>query len=164
MEQSVDERRLTQSTDTVGLVPNNIARRRRQLRIPARQVAEQMAAITLPIFSTIENGRVMPKKSDLKVMCKVLRCRPTDLYPADQLALTEDANQTTSKEAASPASIDRGHPGQVEFRAWLRVDERQTLRDAVMALGYRNEAEWLREMYRNTVARRRRLEIQSAKR
>lgn len=146
-----------------GLVLNGIARRRKQLKIPARQVAEQMDGISLPIFSTIENGRVMPKKSDLKVMCSVLRCEPTDLYEADQLSLAEESTPLGTKAGMPPASTGRDHPGQVEFRTWLRMTERQTLRDTVKALGYRNEAEWFREMYRNTVARHRRLENGSSK-
>ena len=60
MEQLANERCVGLTQDGSGLVPNNIARRRKQLKIPARQVAEQMDGVSLPIFSTIENGRVTP--------------------------------------------------------------------------------------------------------
>lgn len=145
-----------------GLVQNNILTVRRRRKITGRELAERMAGVSPSVFSTIENGRVMPKKADLKVMCEMLRCAPTDLYSLDQLHLIGGEEQQEGRHEASPGPSSRNHAGQKEFRSWLKPTEREALRGAVMALGYRSEAEWLREMIRNTVARSRRLELSTS--
>lgn len=43
------------------------------------------------------------------------------------------------------------HVGQKQLRVWLTGEERAALETAVKGLGYRSLAEWLREMYRQTI-------------
>ena len=102
---------------------------------------------------TVDMTRVMPTQKDMRKICKALDCTPTDLYDIRDLDYLG-----TLEQAPAAKREGRGHPGMVEFRVWLRPTEKKELLEALKQLGYRDAAEWYREMRRNTIARWKRIE------
>ena len=101
-------------------------------------------------LSYIEQGRVMPTRRDMAVLCETLGCTPVDLYDPEELDLSlADAAKEDKPSPGQPRKRDRG----TALRVWLRPEEKRTLEEAVKGLGYRSVAEWVREMRRNTLAR-----------
>ena len=70
-------------------------------------------------------------------------------------ATVEDINkmQLNSLEAPVKGKAEswQNHVGQKQLRVWLTEEERAALEKATKGLGYRSIAEWLREMYRQTL-------------
>lgn len=95
-------------------------------------------------FCYIEKGIVLPTKSSLETMCKLLRCEKTELYAAQDLDLLS--------LAGDPQGGEQGD-GLVEFCTWMRWSEMDALKRAVAELGYANSTEWFKEMMQNAIER-----------
>jgi DNA-binding Xre family transcriptional regulator len=127
--------------------------RDRRLRLLIRQ--DDLAlrlhdARAVSALSYIEQGHVMPTRTDMAALCETLGCTPTDLYDPEELDLSlVDAAKEDKPSPGQPHKRDRG----AALRVWLRPEEKRTLEEAVKGLGYRSVSEWVREMRRNTLAR-----------
>lgn len=108
--------------------------------------------ITQVVMSFIVTGKVLPTRECLQVMCDMLDCKPTDLYQAEDLNLLYTGEIALAQEDSEKKDTSQ-HEGMIQLRAWLRPQEKESITRAVDELGYRNVAEWLREMVRNTVER-----------
>ena len=144
------------------MIENNVRRERTKLGMTqgelAKRLPDGMDAIGL---GYIEHGRVLPTREQLEGMCREFHCEKTDLFDESDIdllsspAVSSDDNEATGFVAPGD---NRGHKGKVEFRVWLRPMEKEALEHALGSLGYRSNAEWLREMVRNTVARNKRIQ------
>lgn len=137
------------------MTANRIGRRRQAAGLKQYALARQMEDMgsNPMLMSNVESGRVMPTQKDMRRICKALDCTPTDLYDIRDLDYLG-----TLEQAPAAKREGRGHPGMVEFRVWLRPTEKKELLEALKQLGYRDAAEWYREMRRNTIARWKRIE------
>ena len=137
------------------MTANRIGRRRQAAGLKQYALARQMEDMgsNPMLMSNVESGRVMPTQKDMRKICKALDCTPTDLYDIRDLDYLG-----TLEQAPAAKREGRGHPGMVEFRVWLRPTEKKELLEALKQLGYRDAAEWYREMRRNTIARWKRIE------
>lgn len=131
----------------------------------AEQLPDDLDAVTVGF---IEKGRVLPTRDTMEALCEIFSCIPTDLYEPEDIDLLSSRKPIDDIEEEEPPAPDqspvrqrsgRGHDGMTEFRTWLRPNEKETLEEAVDALGYRSLSEWFREVYRNTVCRYKRLFI-----
>lgn len=137
---------------------NNIRVERTRLGISQGALAEAMPdGVEAVALGFIENGRVLPTKAGMKVLCEMFNCRPDDLYDRNELNLTGDEPQEL--EGRTTRERVRHEEGMQQFRVWLRDNEKAALERAISELNYRSSAEWMREMYRNTIARAKRLKL-----
>lgn len=132
-------------------------------------------------MSFIVNGIALPTREGMTAMCGTLDCLPTDLYDEAELNLNvtgvkgqspesplhqaaiKEAEHTegratiplNSLEAPVRQKAERrdssGHEGQERMFFWFQPEEKAALVKAVKGLGYRSTAEWMREMYRQTL-------------
>jgi hypothetical protein len=106
-------------------------------------------------------------------MCEFFDCSPTDIYEEREInLLAVRAIDTTGHEPPAPDEPEvvqkeekpkkasgleefdgTGHEGMEQIRVWMMAEEKAALFKAVSALGYRSVAEWLREMYRDTLSK-----------
>lgn len=158
------------------MVHNRIKVMRAEAEISATTLAEKMPdGMNKVCMSFIEKGQVLPTKEGLTTMCEVLNCRPDDLYSPDDIDLRAVGHKNADLEAPAPRparftvkrqeqdGIDTikveagkvddklGHEGMEQLRVWMPADEKAALFKAVSGLGYKSVAEWLREMYRQTI-------------
>lgn len=146
------------------MVANKIRVKCAEAGISQAELSRRLQDVNEVGMTFVATGRVMPTKSDLAEMCKVLKCEALDLYAEDDLDLlgcgggrSEQVDDLAEVKAEldeivkREGSEKRGHDGQIEFRSWMQEQERNRLSAAIKALGYRSEAEWLRDMYRRTV-------------
>lgn len=148
---------------------NTIRIERLKLGLSQGKLAEQLPDdLDAVAVGFIEKGRVLPTRDTMEVLCEIFNCTPTDLYAPEDIDLlsgrkpiddVEAEELTTPNQQPDRQRSGRGHDGMTEFRTWLRPNEKQTLEEAVDALGYRSLSEWFREVYRNTVCRYKRLSI-----
>lgn len=145
---------------------NNIRVERTRLGLSQGAVAKAMPDnVEAVALGFIENGRVLPTKGGMKALCDLFGCNPEDLYDPSELDLTlAEPEEDVSPPDIAPAKQTRTdaadrHEGMQQFRVWLRPQEKEYLERVVTELGYRSSAEWLREMYRNTIARYKRLTV-----
>lgn len=139
------------------MVRNNLRVRRAGQRLSQNALAEWLPDASAAVYCYIEQGKALPTPQDMQSLCKALDCAPGDIYRPEDM----DLSGVADKGAAPDRRKSRGgrqHGDMVEIRCWFHPSEKQALEDTLAALGYRNTAEWLREMYRNTVARARRLQ------
>ncbi len=147
---------------------NNIRVERTRLGLSQGAVAKAMPdGVEAVALGFIENGRVLPTKGGMQALCDLFGCSPEDLYDPSELDLTTKAPEEAPPPAIAPVKAAKGdaadHDGMQQFRVWLRPYEKEYLEKVVEALGYRSSAEWLREMYRNTIARYKRISGTPAK-
>ncbi len=141
------------------MTKNNI-----RLKLMEKGISQAEAASLMPDdvgrvgMSFITTGKVLPTKDGLEALCAMFDCPPSDLYDPSDINLLAVGAEGKEQINRSPARTGRQHDGMTELRAWLRPYEKDALQKAVQELGYRNVAEWLREMIRNTVARNKRLQ------
>lgn len=132
-------------------------------------------------MSFIVNGIALPTRDGMAAMCNTLECLPTDLYDEAELNLNitgskeaesplhiEDAAEIKAAQTEERATIplnsleatarekaerreSSGHEGQERVFFWFQPEEKMALVKAVKGLGYRSVAEWMREMYRQTL-------------
>ena len=123
-------------------------------------------------MSFIVNGITMPTREGMREICSILHCTPIELYEEAELDLNiarkpkespqpvvELKKATVTMEEIKEAMKDtlpvpqpwQNHVGQKQLRVWLTEEERAALEKATKGLGYRSIAEWLREMYRQTL-------------
>lgn len=171
------------------MVRNRIKVFRAEVGISASALSERMpGGVDKVAMSFIEGGRVLPTRDGLEVMCELFDCLPTDLYTRDELDLlavrakpeaTQQPPQAKAKASAAqtgdepdedrislgrPDATDRNqHEGMEQIRVWMQAEEKAALFKAVNALGYRSVAEWLREMYRETLNKYITLKLQDRK-
>ena len=139
------------------MVQNNLRVKRAMRGLSQNALAKKLTDANASIYCYVEQGKALPTAEDMRALCKALDCAPGDLYRPEDMDLSGAAREG----AASDKPKSRGgrqHGDMVEIRSWFRPCEKQELEDTLTALGYRNTSEWLREMYRNTVARARRLD------
>lgn len=156
------------------MVHNRIKVMRAEAKISATALAEKMPdGMNKVCMSFIEKGLVLPTKEGLATMCEVLSCKPDDLYTPEDLDLRAVGRKNAEPEAATSlperATVKRrdgidsikveadkvderlSHEGMEQLRVWMPAEEKAALFKAVSGLGYKSVAEWLREMYRQTI-------------
>ena len=129
------------------MVRNRIKTRREAVGIRQAELAAQLRDVTAAaVLSGIESGYAMPTRTDMGILCDVLRCAPEDLYDAEALDLTGSASKTgkTGKRR-----------NNTEIRVRIDPQDKRELTDAVAYLGYRDLSEWLQRMRRDTVRKSR---------
>lgn len=132
----------------------------REMRIRAGMSQEDVAQ-TLPdevnrvIVSFIEGGKVLPTVESMKGLCDLFACSPTDLYDLEELnlALSQNWPDVVVQSVKKGGGRGAGHDGMTEFRVWVKPEEKAALESAISKLGYRNTAEWFREMFRGALER-----------
>ncbi len=156
------------------MVRNRIKVMRAEIGISAAALADKLPDVTSKVaMSYVEQGQVLPTKEALAKMCEVFGCRPDELYnlaDIDLRAVGQEENalpkaalkiktiasargkSITAMEAEidSASSRDR-HEGMEQLRVWILAEEKDALFKAVNGLGYKSVAEWLRDMYRQTI-------------
>lgn len=125
------------------MVKNGIKTRREAVGIRQAELAAQLRDVTAAaVLSGIESGYAMPTRTDMGILCEVLRCAPEDLYDAEALDLT-------GRNASSAKSGKRRN--NTEIRVRIDPQDKRELTEAVAYLGYRDLSEWLQRMRRDTV-------------
>lgn len=134
------------------MVRNRIKTRREAVGIRQAELAAHLRDVTAAaVLSGIESGYAMPTRTDMGILCEVLRCAPEDLYDADALDLT-------GRNASSAKPGKRRN--NTEIRVRIDPQDKRELAEAVAYLGYRDLSEWLQRMRRDTVRKyRARLEM-----
>lgn len=145
------------------MVRNRIKVMRAEAEISATALAEKLPdGMNKVCMSFIENGQALPTKESLAAMCEVLNCKPGDLYNPEDIDLRAVGRKDATPEFATAApvrmSVGKGgersnHEGMEQLRVWMQAEEKVALSKAVDGLGYKSLAEWLREMYRQTIHR-----------
>ena len=125
------------------MVRNGIRTRREAVGIRQAELASQLRDVTAAaVLSGIESGYAMPTRTDMGILCEVLRCAPEDLYDAEALDLTG-------------RNVSSAKPGKrrnnTEIRVRINPQDKRELTEAVAYLGYRDLSEWLQRMRRDTV-------------
>lgn len=157
------------------MVDNRIRAKLAEKRMSATALSETIPGVGKAGMSFIVNGIVLPTREGMAAMCETLNCRPTDLYDEAELNLniaagdadaesplykaereTEEPTVTANAPKApvrqKAQRLDKsGHEGQERVYFWFRPEEKAALVKAVNGLGYRSTAEWMREMYRQTL-------------
>lgn len=82
----------------------------------------------------VEAGEALPTKSDLLAICGVLRLKPRDIWPEDELDLLD----------LLKSGQGRQHGDQTEFRTWVEKDYKHKLETAIRQLGFKSQAAWFR--------------------
>lgn len=123
----------------------------------AGQMPDEVNAVAM---SFLVAGKVLPTRDGMKKMCGVFGCSPIDIYEPEDIDLLGLVNGDEEREAEDAkehgygiSDGKSGHKGMTRFYAWLKPSEKEELTKAVATLGYRNSAEWLRDMYRQTIQR-----------
>ena len=125
------------------MVRNGIRTRREAVGIRQAELAAQMRDVTAAaVLSGIESGYAMPTRTDMGILCEVLRCAPEDLYDAEALDLT-------GRNASSAKPGKRRN--NTEIRVRINPQDKRELTEAVAYLGYRDLSEWLQRMRMDTV-------------
>ncbi len=155
------------------MVRNRIKVMRAEIGISAAALTEKLPDITSKVaMSFVEQGQVLPTKEALAKMCEVFGCSPDELYNPADIDLRAVGQQEAAQTKAAPkyktvatvrgdtitvteaesdtASRDR-HEGMEQLRVWMQAEEKAALFKAVNGLGYKSVAEWLRDMYRQTI-------------
>jgi len=127
------------------------------IALPTR---EGMAAMC-ETFGCLATDLYDEAELNLNVTGKSEGQRPTEspLHTAEVKAETETEERATiplnSLEAPvrqrAEQSGNHGHEGQERLFFWFKPEEKAALIKAVKGLGYRSTAEWMREMYRQTL-------------
>lgn len=163
------------------MVDNRIKVLLAEKKMSAAALSKTMPDMGKVCMSFIVNGIALPTREGMAAMCDTLECLPTDLYDEAELNLNitggeepesplhnEDAAEVkaakteerptiplNSLEAPVREKAERrdssGHEGQERVFFWFRPEEKAALVKAVKGLGYRSVAEWMREMYRQTL-------------
>ena len=162
------------------MVDNRIKVLLAEKKMSAAALSKTMPDMGKVCMSFIVNGIALPTREGMAAMCETLDCVPTDLYDEAELNLNitgsgetesplhNDAAEVkaakTEEEPIIPLNSleapvrqkaeqrDRsGHEGQERVFFWFRPEEKEALVKAVKGLGYRSVAEWMREMYRQTL-------------
>lgn len=125
------------------MVRNRIKTRREAVGIRQAELAARMCDVTAAaVLSGIESGYAMPTRTDMGILCEVLRCAPEDLYDAEALDLT-------GRNASSAKTSKRRN--NTEIRVRINPQDKRELTEAVAYLGFRDLSEWLQRMRRDTV-------------
>ena len=148
--------------------------------ISAAELARRIPGMDKLCMHFIEKGVALPTRDGMTVMCDALGCLATDLYDEAELNLnvtaksagqrateslphSAEVNTETEGRATIPLNSleatvrqkaeqrDKGHEGQERLFFWFKPEEKAALVKAVKGLGYRSVAEWMREMYRQTL-------------
>lgn len=150
------------------MVRNRIKVMRAEIGISATALTEKLPDITSKVaMSFVERGQVLPTKEALAKMCEVFGCKPDELYNLADIDLrtvgqeenvlpkaTAKGDTITFMEAENDSTSGRDrHEGMEQLRVWMQADEKAALFKAVNGLGYKSVAEWLRDMYRQTILR-----------
>lgn len=125
------------------MVRNGIKARREAVGIRQAELAARLHDVTAAaVLSGIESGYAMPTRTDMGILCEVLRCAPEDLYDAEALDLT-------GRNASSAKPGKRRN--NTEIRVRINPQDKRELTEAVAYLGFRDLSEWLQRMRRDTV-------------
>lgn len=125
------------------MVRNGIKTRREAVGIRQAELAARLHDVTAAaVLSGIESGYAMPTRTDMGILCEVLRCAPEDLYDAEALDLT-------GRNASSAKPGKRRN--NTEIRVRINPQDKRELTEAVAYLGFRDLSEWLQRMRRDTV-------------
>lgn len=125
------------------MVKNGIRIRREAVGIRQAELAAKLRDVTAAaVLSGIESGYAMPTRTDMGILCEVLRCAPEDLYDAEALDLT-------GRNASSAKPGKRRN--NTEIRVRINPQDKRELTEAVAYLGFRDLSEWLQRMRRDTV-------------
>lgn len=158
------------------MVNNRIRVMLAEKRMSAAALSAQVPDMTKVCMSFVVNGAAMPTREGMTAICKALDCLATDLYDEAELDLNvtgrtskaesplqsaeaisarvEDATIPVNSLEAPVKAENRdksGHAGQERVFFWFKPEEKAALVKAVKGLGYRSTAEWMREMYRQTL-------------
>ena len=125
------------------MVRNRIKTRREVVGILQAELAARLHDVTAAaVLSGIESGYAMPTRTDMGILCEVLRCAPEDLYDAEALDLT-------GRNASSAKPGKRRNNAEIRVR--INPQDKRELTEAVAYLGFRDLSEWLQRMRRDTV-------------
>lgn len=138
------------------MVNNRIRSLREKAGLTQNQLVKKMdiPGDTTTTLSLLETGKVLPTKPYLESLCKALDKVPSELYSLDDLKLVElEKGDTYDARMSSSTSHDKSHDGLIEFRVWLKPDQKQKIEKAISYLGYTSLTEWFRESYRDLIYR-----------
>lgn len=163
------------------MVENRIRAMLAEKNMSAAALSKTMPGMGKVCMSFIVNGIALPTREGMTAMCGTLDCLPTDLYDEAELNLNitgsemaesplhiEDVAEVKATKAEEMPAIplnslespvrekaerrdSSGHEGQERVFFWFRLEEKAALVKAVKGLDYRSVAEWMREMYRQTL-------------
>lgn len=139
-------------------------------RTTAKALCQKVQNIGQGCMSYIVNGTAMPTRESMQSICEVLSCKATDIWNERDLDLNvtrearmDEKTERIQHDETSPAQSIRldgardersrghGHEGQDRLFFWFAPEEKIALAKAVRGLGYKSMAEWMREMYRQTL-------------
>ena len=92
-------------------------------------------------INLMEQDKVLPTKTDLPIIARVLDVTPTDIWPRDKLDLLG-----LSKDEAT-----NDKKGQKRCCFWLSESEFESIERAIKGMGYDSKISWFREMADKTV-------------
>lgn len=162
------------------MVENRIRAMLAEKRMSAAALASKVPGMSKVCMSFIVNGIAMPTREGVGAITEELECLATDLWKEEELNLNVTGSRGTKPEASplraaeeqTKAQTDEqpthplnsleapvrvktvkrdGHEGQERVFFWFRPEEKAALVKAVKGLGYHSTAEWMREMYRQTL-------------
>lgn len=152
------------------MINNRIRVKLAEHNMSATALSAQIPEMSKVCMSFIVNGTALPTREGMAAMCKALDCLATDIYDEAELNLNvtggrEEAESPLNTAAGKAVEKDkvrtiaaqiesrggRGHEGQERVFFWFMPEEKTALVKAVKGLGYRSTAEWMREMYRQTL-------------
>ena len=161
------------------MVNNRIRVMLAEKKMSAAALSATMPDMGKVCMSFIVNGLALPTREEMTAMCQTLDCLATELYDEAELNLNvtgsveaesplhsakiKDAEQEEEKPTIPLNSLEApfrqkaerrdgsGHEGQERLFFWFKPEEKAALVKAVKGLGYRSVAEWMREMYRQTL-------------
>lgn len=153
------------------MVENKLRSLRAEARVTQATLAEMMPDDVGKVgFCFIEAGKVLPTKAGLRALCDYFNCKPEHIYPCEaeldlsgaiereDQAVTANRSKLLAAAGSEPDDADgdadrEDHKGQEQLRVWMEIEEKAALVKAIKGLGYKSLAEWLREMYRDTLSR-----------
>lgn len=161
------------------MVENRIRVLLAEKKMSATALASKVPGMSKVCLSFIVNGIAMPTREGVSAITEELECLATDLWNEEDLNLnvtgikgTQQASPLhTAEEEIKEQAEERptlplnsleapvrvkaekrdGHEGQERMFFWFRPEEKAALVKAVKGLGYHSTAEWMREMYRQTL-------------
>lgn len=89
----------------------------------------------------IEQGKALPTRDDLDVICETLKVKKTDIWDEDALDLL----------GTMYIGGGRQHGEQTEFRTWVDRDFKHKLEVSIKAMGFRSSAAWFRKAAEVTI-------------
>lgn len=122
----------------------------------AKDIAANPAVyLTRPEYSTIENGKVLPRADALLAMCEMMGGTPLDMFDKDEIDLMAVQRKLEARiPAKSPVTrFDTLPPGNPRIAVRLKQEEIEAVESAVHILGYKSFGQYFRRVVKPMLER-----------